>query len=226
MKYSLPEETETWEPLQVRDLVQRAKLDGLAPTRLSLGHREVRQLRQHYLDNFDEDVPANLTDTYYLGLKVEEMDEDHFLALDGEKCEPTDGHGKPCFQSRLDRLHPEDPDFQVPSELRLYHEWDTIAMRELIDHKSDIGRRASFLLLGHHEAYLLREHLGNAFGAESVRSLKNLYYMGLEVIEIDTDYFLRTTGTKRIENFNAAKGRRPKWKDIKSGSLWNLSLFE
>lgn len=226
MRYSLQDQTESWEPLQVRDLVQRARLDGHTPTRLSLGHCEVQQLRQHYRENYPQEVPDSLTDTYYLGLKVEEMDEEHFLALDGEKWEPADGHGAPCFQSRLDRLYPEDPEFEVPSELRLYHEWDASAMRELIEHKSTTGRTPAFLFLGHHETFLLRTHLAEAFGSESVRNLKNLYYMGLEVIEIHTDYFLRTAGSKRVKSFRDKEGRHPKWKDIESGSLWSLSLFE
>jgi hypothetical protein len=60
-----------------------------------------------------------------------------------------------------------------------------------------------------HEAYLLRQHLGAAFGPENVQTLKNLYYMGLEVIEVETDYFLRTSGMKRVKNFAREAGRHP-----------------
>jgi hypothetical protein len=221
MKYCLQETNENWNPLQVRDLVQRARMDGHSPKRLSLGHREALQLRVHLLQNFSEPVPATLAETYYLGLKVEEVDTDHLVALDGEYPELD------SQDDTSDKLGASpEPDFKVPSEMQLGHRWDSKALRDLIDHKSTVGRTPAFLFIGHHEAYLLRKHLGAAFGPENVQTLRNLYYMGLEVMEVETDYFLRTAGMKRVKDFAREVGRHPVWEDIQKGSIWSLSFFK
>ena len=103
--------------------------------------------------------------------------------------------------------------------------WDTTRIRALIERKTKAGRKPAVLFVGRREADMLRAHLGAAFGPESVQSLKNLYYMGLEVIELDTWSFLRTAGLKRVEDFRDQRGRQPKWKDIRAGSLWSFEVF-
>jgi hypothetical protein len=122
-------------------------------------------------------------------------------------------------------IHPSpEPSHHAASELHLGRDWNTGAIRELIEQKTSAGRKPAFLLVGQHEADLLRGHLGSAFGPESVRSLKNLYYMGLEVIELDTPSFLRTAGMKRILGFRESRGRPPLRKDVNDASFWGFSL--
>ena len=109
---------------------------------------------------------------------------------------------------------------KIASELKLGTEWDSARIHELIARKTGAGRIPAFLFLGEHEAVLLRQHLGSAFGPEAVRCLKNVYYMGLEVIELDTPSFFRTAGMKRVQDFRKRIGRKPGWQDVSDGSLW------
>lgn len=113
---------------------------------------------------------------------------------------------------------------RVPSEIFLHRQWDATRVRDLIAKKSGLGRQPAFLFLGKKEAALLREHLGEAFGAESVASLKDLYYLNMEIIELETPTFFRTAGLKRMGNFLRRQGRAPRWKDIEHGSFWGLSF--
>ena len=118
----------------------------------------------------------------------------------------------------------DEPSQRAVSELHLGRAWRPDAIRELVKQKTSAGRKPAFLFLGKHEAGLLREHLGTNFGPESVRSLRNLYYQGMEVIELDTPSFLRTAGMKRILNFRSDRGRTPRWKDLSHHSFWSLAL--
>ena len=106
------------------------------------------------------------------------------------------------------------------SELKLIDYWDTDALRQLIKRKTTNERKPAFLFVGRHEARLLRRHLGAAFGPESVQTLKNLYYMGLEVVELETQSYLRTAGVKRVEGLMEALNRRPGWKELEASSFW------
>ena len=110
------------------------------------------------------------------------------------------------------------------SELHLARFWNADAVRELIESKTSVGRKPAFLFLGKREADFLRDPLGANFGPESVRSLRNLYYMGLEVIELETPSYLRTAGMKRILGFRKNKGRSPLWKDLSNARFWRLIL--
>ena len=110
------------------------------------------------------------------------------------------------------------------SELKLRDRWDSEKIRQLVERKSSKGRKPSFLFLGRTEAELLREHLGAAFGPESVRSLKNLYYMGMEVVETEAESYVRTAGAKRIEGLTEALNRKPGWRDIEASSFWFFSV--
>lgn len=110
------------------------------------------------------------------------------------------------------------------SELTLLDYWDSDALRQLIQRKTKGRRKPAFLFLGRREAQLLRRHLGAAFGPESVQSLKNLYYMGLEVVEVEASSYLRTAGIKRVEGLMEALNRRPGWKELEASSFWVDSL--
>lgn len=224
MKYTADAISDHWEPLQVRDLIRQAQMDGHHPSRLFLGQYEAGYLRDFLAKNFEDSVPAAFTDTYYLGLKVEATAGEHLIAIDGEQLHPHPEEDLPPIGNNAGPSQQNEPNFDVASELVLFHEWKTDALRDLIERKSTAGRTPAFLFVGRHEAYLLRKHLGAAFGNESVRSLKNLYYMGLEVIEVNTDHFLRTAGMKRVKQFRERAGRTPKWKDISNVSFWHPSF--
>lgn len=201
-------------------------MEGHHPNRLLLGHCEAGSLRRYLGENFEASVPNSLRDTYYLGLKVEETDAEHLIAIDGEKLtvHPEDDL-PPLENNQSPKWHDKDPvadEDKASSELEFKTEWDAAALRELIKKKSAAQRTPAFLFLGRHEAMLLRVHLNADFGPSAVRTLKNLYYSGLEVIEVDTDRFLRTAGTKRVKAFQDALGRRPKWKDLQYSSSWHF----
>lgn len=226
MKYIVEGCPVNWEPTPVRETIRKAQMEGHHPSRLLLGHCEAGALRRFLNDNFEESVPDSLQDTYYLGLRVQEEDQEHLIAIDGEKLlvEPKDDL-PPTENNQSPRWHDHDPiadDEQIESELELGTSWDTQAIKDLIARKSAAQRIPAFLFLGHHEAMLLRVHLNADFGSSAVRSLKNLYYMGLEIIEVDTPRFLRTAGMKRVKAFQDALGRKPKWKDIQSQSQWSF----
>ena len=63
-------------------------------------------------------------------------------------------------------------------ELTMAEAWDSAAVSALIRSKSNLGETPAFLFLGKKEALLLQQHLGEAFGAESVTTLHDTYYMG------------------------------------------------
>jgi hypothetical protein len=108
----------------------------------------------------------------------------------------------------------------VPSELSFRDCWDGEAVSDLIRSKSAEGETPAFLFLGRREAALLREHLAEVFGEESVVTLKGTYYKGLDVVTIDCESFLATAGRKAIRTLRDASERR----DEDSESLWRLRL--
>lgn len=110
------------------------------------------------------------------------------------------------------------------SELVFRDQWDTESLRNLVERKTAAGKKPAFLFLGRREAELLREHIGAAFGPESVQSLKNHYYMGMEVIELDTRCYLRTAGAKRVSSLTEALNRKPGWRDLEASSFWFFSV--
>ncbi len=120
---------------------------------------------------------------------------------------------------------PAPAELKPRSELELTNTWDTDALRRLTNRKTADGRKPAFLFLGAREADLLREHLGAAFGPESVRTLKNLYYMGLEVVELEVESYFRTAGIKRVEGLKEALNRNPGWKDIEASRFWRFSVL-
>lgn len=112
----------------------------------------------------------------------------------------------------------------VDSELHLPGVWDVAAVAELIRSKCTLGESPTFLFLGRSEAALLRQHLEEAFGQGTAPRLKGTYYLGLEVIEIDVDTFVRVGGRKRTVAVPDTLARRPPGRDHETDSLWRLRL--
>ena len=228
MKYTVEGCPINWEPQPIRETIRRAQMEGHHPNRLLLGRCEAGSLRRFLNDNFEASIPNTMRDTYYLGLKVEEADAEHLIAIDGEKVTVSPADDLPPFENNQSpKWHDKDAiadEDKATSELKFETSWDAVALRDLIKKKSAAQRTPAFLFLGKHEAMLLRVHLNADFGPSAVRSLKNLYYMGLEVIELNTDSFLRTAGGKRVKAFQDSLGRRPKWKELQYSSSWQFSV--
>lgn len=113
---------------------------------------------------------------------------------------------------------------EVPTELSFQDKWDSAAVSALIRSKSSLGETPAFLFVGRREAGLLRDHLAAAFGPDAIASLKDTYYVGLEVIEIDVDTYLRTGGRKTNRTLQDPIARRPSWRDRETDTLWQLRL--
>ena len=111
------------------------------------------------------------------------------------------------------------------SELRMFDRWNTEAVRALINRKTAQGRKPAFLFVGQEEAELLRHHLSTAFGSDAVRSLNKLYYMGLQVIEVEAQSFLRTAGMKRVSGLQEALNRTPTADDLEASSFWQFAVL-
>ncbi len=127
------------------------------------------------------------------------------------------------MSSRLaNKTFPDDR--TVSSELTLGDSWDSTAVSELIRSKSSLGETPAFLFLGRKETALLRDHLGAAFGADTVTTLHDSYYMGLEVVEIDCDSFVFAGGRKIIRTLQDPISRRPAWHDRDTDSLWQFRV--
>jgi len=112
----------------------------------------------------------------------------------------------------------------VPSELSFEEGWDGDAVSELIRSKCDHGETPAFLFLGRAESALLKEHLAEAFGEESVVTLNGTYYMGLNVVTIDCASFLAAAGRKSIRTLQDPMSRRPAWHDRETEALWQFRL--
>lgn len=112
----------------------------------------------------------------------------------------------------------------VPSELSMMDSWDSAAVSGLIRSKSDHGETPAFLFLGKKEAALLKEHLAQSFGEDSVTTVNGTYYMGLDVVTIDCDSFLATGGRKAVRTLQDPIARRPAWRDQDTDTLWRFRL--
>ena len=121
--------------------------------------------------------------------------------------------------------HPPVADYMtVPSELSFEDTWDGEAVSELIRSKCAFGETPAFLFLGRKEAGLLKEHLAEIFGEESVVTLNGTYYKGLDVVTIDCDSFLATGGRKAIRTLQDPISRRPEWRDRDTEALWQFRI--
>jgi len=112
----------------------------------------------------------------------------------------------------------------VPSQLTIRDNWNPAGVSELIRSKCTLGQTPAYLVLGRRESKLLREHLESAFGPDSVPTLKGTYYMGLEVIPIDAESFVRVDGTKPVRTLQDPITHRPEWRNREIISLWRLRI--
>ena len=112
----------------------------------------------------------------------------------------------------------------VPSELSFEDAWDGEAVSELIRSKCAHGETPAFLFLGRKEALLLKQHLAETWGEESVVTLQGTYYMGLDIVTIDCESFLTTGGRKAIRTLQDPMSRRPAWRDREVEALWQFRI--
>jgi hypothetical protein len=112
----------------------------------------------------------------------------------------------------------------VTPELAMTDSWDADAVSNLVRSKSDHGETPAFLFLGRKEALLLQDHLAGVFGAESVTTLNDTYYMGLDVVVIDCDSFVFAGGRKMIRTLQDPIARRPQWRDRETEGLWQFRI--
>jgi hypothetical protein len=95
---------------------------------------------------------------------------------------------------------------------------------ELIRSKCANGETPAFLFLGRKEAELLKKHLAEIFGEESVVTLNGTYYKGLDVVTIDCESFLATGGRKTIRTLQDPMWRRPAARDRDTEALWPFRI--
>jgi hypothetical protein len=125
----------------------------------------------------------------------------------------------------ITKHHTTYPDIStVPSELSFEDSWDGEAVSELIRSKCDHGETPALLFLGRKENHLLKKHLAEVFGDESVITLYDTYYMGLKVVTIDCEKFLCTGGRKTIRTLQDPISRRPAWRDRQTETLWQFRI--
>ncbi len=110
----------------------------------------------------------------------------------------------------------------VASQLEFAGAWEPEAVDRLIRSKCDFGESPAFLFLGKKEAALLREHLSEVFGIESVTTLHDTYYMGLEVVEIACESFLFAGGRKMVRTLQDPISSRPAWRDRETDAGWQF----
>lgn len=112
----------------------------------------------------------------------------------------------------------------VTPELCFDDTWNATDISKLIRSKCEFGETPSFLFIGKKEADLLRDHLAEVFGMESVTTLHDTYYMGLEVVEVACKSFFLTGGRKTSRTLQDPTARRPSWHDPESDALWQLRI--
>lgn len=115
-------------------------------------------------------------------------------------------------------------DRAIEPELVLEDTWDLDEVSAVIRSKSDHEATPAFLFLGKKEAGLLREHLAEVFGTDAVSTLKDTYFMGREVIEIECESFFLTGGRKTIRTLQDPISRRPAWMDRGTDARWQFRL--
>ncbi|MGJ8633500.1 MAG: hypothetical protein ACSHX7_06230 [Luteolibacter sp.] len=112
----------------------------------------------------------------------------------------------------------------VTPELTMSETWDAEGIAGLIRERSDNGESPAFLFLGKLEASLLQSYLAEVFGAESVTTLHDTYYMGLDVVVIDCESFVLTGGRKKVRTLQDPISRRAAWRDRETEGLWQFRL--
>lgn len=112
----------------------------------------------------------------------------------------------------------------VEPDLKMIGGWEASEMSDVIRAKSSHQETPAFLFLGKREADFLTNHLAEVFGPESVSTLHQTYYMGLDVIVLDCDSFVYAGGRKTARTLQDPMSRRPQWRDRSSDGLWQLRL--
>lgn len=86
--------------------------------------------------------------------------------------------------------------YSKPTAHHFGNTWDSLAAARIIQSNCRSNRIPAFLYLGRKEAALLRQHLAAAYGEDAVSTLHETYYMGLKVIEVDSEQYICTGGSK------------------------------
>ncbi len=109
-------------------------------------------------------------------------------------------------------------------ELVFGNYWSPEAVSELIRSKCAFGQTPAFLYLGRSEAAMLRDHLAEVFGTDAVSTLRDTYYMGLEVVEIECENFFFAGGRKAVRTLQDPLARRPAGRDRMTEALWQFRI--
>ena len=137
----------------------------------------------------------------------------------------SDAEYFPLTNMNIKHNHTPLPDVAtVTPELTMSDHWDAEAVSRLVRSKSDHGETPAFLFLGRKEARLLQQYLADVFGAESVTTLKDTYYMGLDVVVVDCESFIFAGGRKAIRTLQDPISRRPAWRERESEARWQLRM--
>ena len=139
-------------------------------------------------------------------------------------CSRSCEHTHHPYQMKVDHNNMLPDTRSVASELTMSDSWDSTAVSGLIRSKCCFGETPAFLFLGRKEAGLLREHLASAFGRESVITLHDSYFMGLEVVELNSESFVHVAGRKTSRVLQDPISRRPAWRDRETDALWGFRL--
>jgi hypothetical protein len=110
------------------------------------------------------------------------------------------------------------------SQLTMSDSWNTEAISDLIRSKCDHDETPAFLFLGQKEAGLLTEHLAQVFGEDAVVTLHDTYYMGLDVIVLETESHISTGGRKAVRTLQDPIARRPAWRDLDTAAQWQFRI--
>lgn len=114
---------------------------------------------------------------------------------------------------------------EVATELTMSETWEAQEVATLIRSRSDDCEMPAFLFLGRKEVLLLQDHLAEVFGPESVTTLNDTYYLGLKVVAVDCDSYLRVGGRKNIgKALQDPISRRPAWRDRETDAKWQFRL--
>ena len=74
--------------------------------------------------------------------------------------------------------------------------WDPVHVRDLLRKAQAEGQRPARLELGEQQANAFRAFLAKAYGEDGLFVLKDTYYLGLEVVQVEADSHLAVSGAK------------------------------
>lgn len=82
------------------------------------------------------------------------------------------------------------------STIEMGDTWDTEAIVSLIRRKTSALVQPKVLMLGEREMKMLRRHLAQAFGEEQIACQKQIFYVGMKVVEIRTPSLVKIAGER------------------------------